>query len=44
MISTLEFDHTLRKTAPNIHKQITKELLEVGISPDNLSKVVFVSD
>lgn len=44
VISTLEFDHTLRKTAPNIQEQITKELLEVGISPDNLSKVVFVSD
>ena len=44
VISTLEFDHTLRKTAPNIQEQITKELLEIGIPPDSLTKVVFVSD
>ena len=44
VISTLEFDHALRKTSPDIQEEITKELLEVGISPDNMSKVVFVSD
>ncbi|KAK5865251.1 hypothetical protein PBY51_016428 [Eleginops maclovinus] len=44
VISTLEFDSTIRKTATNIHEQISKELLEVGISADKLSKVVFVSD
>ena len=44
VLCTVEFDSTLRKTAVNIHDQIGKELLKVGISAEDLSKVVFVSD
>ncbi len=44
VISTAEFDSTLKKTAHNIHEQIIKELHDFGIEPARISKVMFVSD
>ncbi|KAG1953590.1 zinc finger BED domain-containing protein [Pimephales promelas] len=44
VISTAEFDSTLKKTAHNIHDQIIKELHDFGIEPAHMSKVMFVSD
>ncbi|KAK7906804.1 hypothetical protein WMY93_015416 [Mugilogobius chulae] len=44
VISTLEFDANEKKTAANIHDQISKELLDIGVSPEHLSRVVFVTD
>lgn len=44
VISTLEFDANEKKTAANVHEQISKELLDIGIPPQDLSRVVFVTD
>lgn len=44
VITTAEFDSTLKKTAVNLNDQITKELHEFGIDACHLSKVMFVSD
>ncbi|GAA6091513.1 zinc finger protein 618-like [Tachysurus ichikawai] len=44
VITTAEFDYTLKKTAHNIHDQIIKELHDFGIDPARLSKVMFVTD
>ncbi len=44
VISTAEFDSTLKKTVHNIHKLIIKELHDFGNEPARISKVMFVSD
>ena len=44
VLSTVEFDSTLKKTAVNLHDQISKELLNLSITAEQLTKVVFVTD
>ena len=44
VITTAEFDSTLKKTAYNLHEQVIKELHDFGIEADRLPKVMFVSD
>ena len=44
VITTAEFDSTLKKTAYNLHEQIVKELHDFGIDADKMQRVMFVSD
>ncbi|KAG7453645.1 Transposable element Hobo transposase [Solea senegalensis] len=44
VITTAEFDSTLKKTAYNLHEQVIEELHDFGIEPERLPKVMFVSD
>lgn len=43
VITTMEFDPNLRKTAESIHEQISKELNDFGNPGERLSRVVFVT-
>lgn len=43
VITTMEFDPNLRKTAESIHEQISKELNDFGNPGERLSRIAFVS-
>lgn len=44
VMTTAEFDSTLKKTAYNLHEQIVKDLHDFGIDAYKMQRVMFVSD